>query len=373
LNTYKRVGQILREAREERNLSVRDIAKETNIAMKFILALENEDYSQFPAETFALGFLKTYSDFLKLDTGTILQQYRGQQIEESQQPLQEITQPTMKIIALEIEKHKTILPFLLIGVVFIAVLAFAFLYDGQGTIENKTDNPVIGNESGKAIVGVPADINFIQHSIPDGSSVPFTLTPEQGFTFSANNQQCRIFIKSVKIENEDEKIAVIGFNVSPERKVFTFEIKLDQEYTLSYDNPELESLRREVKVMAQAITENSAKVQVSLSGERQGSSQSPLGDVPIQVSLTFLKSTYAEFTIDGQAGEKRLFHGGEKKELEARDRLELKVVDGSAVEMSQNGKEKVKLGKPGKLTKKVFFKVPSPYDNTQYIIKELGE
>lgn len=366
----KRVGQILKEAREEKNLTVRDVSKETNIAIKFILALENEDYSQFPAETFTIGFLKTYADFLKLDTGNILQLYKGQQMEESQQPLQEMTQPTMKVIALEIEKNKALLPFLFIGIVFVAVLVFAFLYEPND--QTKADNPSLGEEP-KLLQIIPTDINFIPQSIPENQAIPFTLTPEQGFSFSASNQQCKIFIKSVRKTEYGEKIAVIGFNVSPERKVYTFEAKLDEEVVLSYENPELDSLRREIKVKAQAITEDSAKVLVSLGSERQGSATTPLGDVPIQVTLYFLKSTYAEFIVDGQVGEKRLFHAGEKKDLEARDRLELKVGDGSAVEISQNGKERVKLGKVGKLTRKIFYKVPDPTDNTQFIIKEKGE
>jgi len=53
LNT-KRVGQILKESREDKKLSVKDVAKETNIAAKYIIALETEDYSQFPAETFGV-------------------------------------------------------------------------------------------------------------------------------------------------------------------------------------------------------------------------------------------------------------------------------------------------------------------------------
>lgn len=372
MNTHKRVGQILKEAREEKNLTVRDISKETNIAVKFILALENEDYSQFPAETFTIGFLKTYADFLKLDTAQILQLYRGQQMEESQQPTQEITQPTMKVIALEIEKNKAILPFILIGIIFLAVLVFSFFYDDKST-ENKINNPIENSSSPNTELGIPTDVNFTQQSIPENAAIPFTLTLDQGFSFSVNNQQCRIFIKGVRTENQQERKAIIGFNVSPERKVYTFEIKVDEEVKLSYENPELESLRREVLVKAQSITENSAKVLVSLGKERDGSSFSPVGDVPIQVTLFFVKSTFAEFSADGQIGEKRLFHAGEKYNLEARNRLELKVGDGSAVEISQNGKERVRLAKTNKVTKKIFYKVPNPYDSSQFIIKEQGD
>lgn len=372
MNTYKRVGQILKEAREEKNLTVRDVSKETNIAVKFLLALENEDYSQFPAETFVLGFLKTYADFLKLDSAQILQLYRGQQAEESQQPLQEITQPTMKIIALEIEKNKAILPFILIGLIFLAVLVFSFFYNDGSSLETRTNQPIENTSSKPETNTIPTEIDFTQQSVPENGAVPFTLTLEQGYSFSVNNQQCKIFIKGVSETSEGKK-AVIGFNVSPERKVYTFEVKLDEEVKLSYENPELENLRREVIVKAQSITENSAKVLVSLGKEREGSSSSPVGDVPIQVTLFFIKSTYGEFSSDGQVGERRLFHAGEKINLEARNRLELKVGDGSAVEISQNGKERVKLARANKVTKKIYFKVPNPYDSSQFIIKEQGD
>ncbi len=372
MNTYKRVGQILKEAREEKNLTVRDIAKETNIAVKFILALENEDYTQFPAETFTIGFLKTYADFLKLDSAQIIQLYRSQQMEESQQPIPEITQPTMKVIALEIEKNKAILPFILIGIIFLAVLVFSFFYDDK--INDRTsNNPIENISSSETELGIPSGINFTPQSIPENGDIPFTLTLDQGFSFSVNNQQCRIFIKGVKEENLEERRAVLGFNISPERKVYTFEIKVDEEIKLSYDNPELESLRREIIIKAQSITANSAKILVSFGKEREDSSYSPVGDVPIQITLFFVKSTYAEFSSDGQIGERRLFHAGEKLNLEARNRLELKVGDGSAVEISQNGKERVKLARNNKVTKKIFYKVPNPYDSSQFIIKELGD
>ncbi len=287
MNTFKRVGQILRESREERNLTVRDVSKDTNIAMKFILALENEDYSQFPAETFALGFLKTYSDYLKLDTATIINNYRNQQIEENQQPLEELTKPTVKMIALEIERNKAFIPYI-IGVLFLGIFLVVLFYDNTGQettdpskVKNTTDVETDKTANNSTI---PLDVTFIPHSVPEGSSVPFTLTPEQGATFSVNNQQCKMFIKGVTSKG-GENIANIGFNINPERKVFTFETKVNEEYTLSYNNPELENLRREIKVKTQAITEKSAKVLVTLSDEKTGSTKQPSGDVPIQVTL----------------------------------------------------------------------------------------
>ncbi len=372
MSSNKRVGQILREVREEKNLSVKDVSRDTNIAIKFVIALENEDYAQFPAETFTIGFLKNYSDYLKLDTAGMMNLYRGEQLVESQQPLEELTKPTVKMIALELKTNKLLPIGILLGAFLAVGLVFYFTdsSDSSSSESTTTETRETTNPVNPSLI---PEISFISQSVPENSSVPFTLTPEQGFTFSVNNQQCKIFIKGVK-KVDGENFATIGFNIFPEKKVYTFDSKVGTESILSYNNPELTSLRREIKIVTQAVTDNSAKIMVRLSGEaKPDSNNKPIGDVPIQVTLYFTRSSYVEFIIDGQTGERGLVSSGETKQLEARDRLEIKVGDGGAVEMIQNGKEKVKLGRPGRLAKKIFLKAPSPYDNTQFIIKELGE
>ncbi|HNM03389.1 MAG TPA: helix-turn-helix domain-containing protein, partial [Leptospiraceae bacterium] len=256
----KRVGQILKDTREEKRLTVRDIVKETNIPLKYVLALENEDYGQFPAETYTVGFLKTYADFLKLDTGHIINLFRGEQLEDANIPLQELTKPTMKMMAVEVRRNKAILPLILVLIVGIGVFAFSQFYEP----EQENSNPSgAGENENRYLQGVPSDISFINQSVHDSERVPFTLTPEQGFTFSVNNQLCKIFIKGVRKNEDNENIAIIGFNLFPDKKVYTFETKVNENSVLSSKNPELSNLRREIKILTQAITEKSAKILVS--------------------------------------------------------------------------------------------------------------
>ncbi len=370
----KRVGQILKDTREEKRLTVRDIVKETNIPLKYVLALENEDYGQFPAETYTVGFLKTYADFLKLDTGNIINLFRGEQLEDANIPLQELTKPTMKMMAVEVRRNKAILPLILVLIVGIGVFAFSQFYEP----EQENSNPSgAGENENRYLQGVPSDISFINQSVHDSERVPFTLTPEQGFTFSVNNQLCKIFIKGVRKNEDNENIAIIGFNLFPDKKVYTFETKVNENSVLSSKNPELSNLRREIKILTQAITEKSAKILVSLGEAKpvteQGLNNNPVGDVPIHVTLFFSKSTFAEFLVDGQGGERGMIPAGETKQLEAMSRLEIKVGDGGAVDIVQNGKPKVKMGKPNRHVKKIFVKTQNRFDNTQFEIKELGE
>ncbi|PKA02527.1 helix-turn-helix domain-containing protein, partial [Leptospira ellisii] len=75
--------------------------------MFLLFLLETEDYSQFPGETFTMGFLKNYGSYLKLDTGQLIHLYRGEKIEESQAPLEELTRPTTSYYTkINVDKNK---------------------------------------------------------------------------------------------------------------------------------------------------------------------------------------------------------------------------------------------------------------------------
>lgn len=367
----KRVGQILKEAREERKLTIKDVSKDTNIALKYIIALETEDYSQFPAETFALGFLKNYAAYLKLDNAMLMNLYRGEQIEESQAPLEELTKPTRTNYMDKNQMVTAISIFLVCVAGYLLYLSFSDssgIPDEQLADDTSRSKQVVEN-------GIPSTIQFVSQSVPEGSSIPFILTEDRGVSFSVNNQQCKIFIKSVQEGRDaDKNRAEIGFNIFPEKEIYYFKTIVGEEVVLNPKIPELSKLRRDIRIYTQAVTEKSAKLLVTLGQEREGNTtKQPVGDVPIQVSLFFNKSSYVEFVIDGQLGERGIIASGEVKSLEAKDRLEIKVGDGGAVEMIQNGKERVQLGRPGKLVKKIFVRTQNPYDSTQSIIKELGE
>lgn len=361
----KKLGQILKEAREEKKLSQKDVSAETNISLKYIQALEEENYSIFPGETFTLGFLKNYGSFLKLNSRMLIDLYRGTKIEESQAPIEELTRPTSS----QFEFKKNIL---IVGFSIVILVLSAFLLYHIFFTESANDATVYNEESGSVNSEIPPEINFINQSVPDSESVPFILTSERGVSFSVSNQLCKIFIISVEKSDAGKK-AVYGLNVFPEKKVYTFTSTEGDEKILSYKIPELSSLRRELRILTQTVTDKSARIMVTLSQENEKAGDKPIGNVPIQVTLYFLKPSYVEFIIDGQMGERGLIKAEEIKNLEANDRLEIKAGDGGAVEMVQNGKPRVKLGKSGKLVKKIFIKTPNPYDSTQYIIKELGE
>lgn len=70
------VGQILKEARENKFFSLEDVEKNTKIRKELLQALEAEDYSKLPPATFIQGFIKNYGRFLNLDTQKLLAVFR---------------------------------------------------------------------------------------------------------------------------------------------------------------------------------------------------------------------------------------------------------------------------------------------------------
>ncbi len=72
----RKVGDILKKRRLEKNLTLDDVEKRTKIRKKFLLAIEIGDYTQFSSSTYLRGFIKNYSDFLLLPTQEILAIFR---------------------------------------------------------------------------------------------------------------------------------------------------------------------------------------------------------------------------------------------------------------------------------------------------------
>ena len=66
------IGKLLREKREERELSVADVSAGTKVNKKYIQALEDENFLLIPSQVYAKGFLKAYAHFLGLDAKSLV-------------------------------------------------------------------------------------------------------------------------------------------------------------------------------------------------------------------------------------------------------------------------------------------------------------
>lgn len=61
------IGEALREARSARGLSIEQAAQDTRISLRFLEALEAEEFEELPAPVYVRGFTRSYANYLGLD------------------------------------------------------------------------------------------------------------------------------------------------------------------------------------------------------------------------------------------------------------------------------------------------------------------
>jgi len=72
------LGERFRAAREERGLSLSDVAEQIRIRSVYLAAIEEENWSAIGAPVYIRGFIRTYARFLGLDSAEAVSQFNDQ-------------------------------------------------------------------------------------------------------------------------------------------------------------------------------------------------------------------------------------------------------------------------------------------------------
>jgi cytoskeleton protein RodZ len=62
-----KLGEMLRAARQDMGVSLAEVEQATKIRLRFLVALEEEDFSCLPETVYVMGFLRQYASYLRLD------------------------------------------------------------------------------------------------------------------------------------------------------------------------------------------------------------------------------------------------------------------------------------------------------------------
>lgn len=69
------LGEHLKAARKAKGVTESEAGAATRILRRIITAMENDDFSEMPAPTYAKGFIRLYADYLGLDPEPLVQEY----------------------------------------------------------------------------------------------------------------------------------------------------------------------------------------------------------------------------------------------------------------------------------------------------------
>ena len=70
------IGTTLREARIRARIDISEVEARTKIRAKYLRAIENEEWDLLPGPVYVKSFLRTYGDFLGVDTRLLVDEYK---------------------------------------------------------------------------------------------------------------------------------------------------------------------------------------------------------------------------------------------------------------------------------------------------------
>ena len=123
LSPLQEIGRLIRKAREERNLSIEDLAGSLRIGQEQLIALENAEEDLLPEKVFIKAMIRRVSERLHLDLGLLINEFKTDENLHSSTP----NMPP-KSIAKHRNNNKTLTWVLVVGLLGITTSVFAITY-----------------------------------------------------------------------------------------------------------------------------------------------------------------------------------------------------------------------------------------------------
>jgi cytoskeletal protein RodZ len=127
------IGTTLREARMRARIDISEVETRTKIRAKYLRALENEEWDLLPGPVYVKSFLRTYGDYLGLDSRALIDDYKRRYERPSDQELRPIA--TLSRERERAARGPLLPPWAIIAAVLVVVVAVLYVV---GTLNNKT-------------------------------------------------------------------------------------------------------------------------------------------------------------------------------------------------------------------------------------------
>src|SRR5262249_28009745 len=132
------IGTTLREARIRARIDMSEVEARTKIRAKYLRAIENEEWDLLPGPVYVKSFLRTYGDFLGLDSRSLVDEYKRQYERPSDGEMRPIS--TLSRERERAARGPRIPPWLVVGVVLIGIVAALWFVGSRNNNNNSASN-----------------------------------------------------------------------------------------------------------------------------------------------------------------------------------------------------------------------------------------
>ena len=251
------LGEKLRQAREERGMTISEVAEQTRISASYIESIENDDYRILPGGIFNKGFVKSFARTVGVDEQEALQDYAAL---VGSQGSQIVDQPkTYRAEVMTDDRNSASnLPTIIVAVLILGLMTWGVLtlvrYIQQNPLQtaettdvnsnvnaNLSANLILANASPTAQTAVSMNDLKIQVaalksavslvSTADGTRANNLLTPDKPIFFEPK-ESLRLSYSNSKSQNvrltiNDRQITLPSAPENNKRSVIEFEINKD--------------------------------------------------------------------------------------------------------------------------------------------------
>ena len=218
------LGKYLKNQRESKKISLREVSKNTRVREHILRAIEEDQLDLLPAATYVRGFLLAYAKYLRLDPNDILLRYeRALKGEPAAPPPPQPLKPKRKIPPTQPSKPKqkvlwnTKQMWVVVGVIVASFIIFYFFspYSSKLPIEPLPERSVEGKPSivpsppAAATTRTPEEKPVVEAKKP--------LTPSSPVTATTSVQEKKAL--SLQLKAAEETWVSLQVDDQPEREM----------------------------------------------------------------------------------------------------------------------------------------------------------
>jgi cytoskeleton protein RodZ len=317
-------GEKLRTTRENLGYSIEQVARDTHISKRYLIALEDEDFSIFPGETYLKGFLQNYSDYLGLNSDDMTVIYRNMKIQEQPIPMDQLLDYK------SLRNRRPLILGIIAGVILVAGLVFLLVYfnpfgnAGSGNEDKSTDEIEFKGE--KISVDLTRGMSIVVTISRQKQALTAQKVEENGLTFNGKNGSESMIVGEEKYFDMDgdgtPDVAVFLTEIFKEQNQNKARVTLQQ--PAAGDQADIGANASDIELIERGI----AKVLIERSSPES-----------FNIGITVIKNCYIISYIDKNAREEKMSYKGDTLSFTVERNADLRFSDGGAVKLTVTGKE----------------------------------
>lgn len=332
-------GEHLKQIREQKGLSVEDLAQHTKISARFINAMEAENFDSLPGGVFNRGFVKSYAKYCGVDERELIAEYEA--------TLKQRRGPELNILvtATTAPKRQTNSARLIpaTGIVIVLAVVVWLFFHFRASAPEPRQNVAVQNATGQSPVGSspsatsaisPSTTNPVLPAVlpqnTDGESTPKSESDTQDVLSHAGTGASKTDLPSSEIKSATATSAGRAGETKPAND----------------------------KKVAAAATPESPTAQTSLDESSGSESKSNAGSFTLQI--TAKESAWFSIKQDGKEIYRKTMLPNETLRFHAKNRFDIVCGNAGGVALTLDGKAIPPLGRRGEVKTVTFERATAP-------------